>query len=222
MSKFMLVTILASLIGLTGCVDDKIGVHITSIINPENEDGICTAAPDGNHSGQVTWDLESANLTPSTSFSLFLGVQNQLVERTTDIAVNPNGVDIRGAEVELQDVAGNALDLGGLPNPFSMPAAVQIPAGDGSQPGAAVLTMSVIPASYAAALPSDTTILVSMKLFGETWGQQEIETDHYRFPVQLCRGCLIECAGPGSMATAPCTCGVGLPGGTCLVDCSAP
>lgn len=219
MSKHTLVAILASMIALTGCVDDKSGVHITGVLTPENEDGVCAAAPDAPSSGLVTWDLDSATLTPATSLTLFLGVENQLVERRTDIAVNPNGVDIQGAEVELLDVGGNRLDLGGLPNPFSMPASVQIPSGDETSAGAAALVMSIIPASYAGALPADVTILVSMRLFGETWGQQEIETDKWTFPLQLCRGCLIQCLPPGGTPLIPCTCGVGLPGGGCTVAC---
>lgn len=208
--RFSLVAIMLAL-SLGGCVDDNVSVFIYGNIAPEIEDGTCTYSADSMTSiSRGVWDLAGAQRY-SGNYVVNLSVENQIQARASTVASEPNGVHIRGGEVTLRDLAGDPIAFAGLPNPFSVPASTYIqPAGgpDGTSLGA--VSVVVVPRDYGASLlaagNTDTTIVASVRLIGQTNGQIDIRTGEWDYPIAICSNCLFGCppAGdPGVLACNP-------------------
>lgn len=76
---------------------------------------------------------------------------------------------------------------------FSVPIADSVIPGDGTEPGKSVVFVEIIPAGAVDSLPPIDTypqIVAQVQLFGRTIGDVDVETGVYRFPFELCDGCL--------------------------------
>lgn len=203
------VAVLAMLMTV-GCADDNVSVFVTGVIPPDQDEDSCTfdpAAADMPLLAPGTFNIETdVIIGRQPDYNLVLATSNQLQRRALSGRAETNGVFITRTEVTIEALDGSALALGGLPNPFSVPAAAYVPpATDPMTPGQGVVSSTAIPAQYAtalaAALPRDamgnlieSTVVVAVKLIGETQGHIDIETDEFRWPVQLCGGfCLFQC-----------------------------
>lgn len=195
-TRSLLVLILATALGATGCVDDDVSAFVAGPIQPQSNMGGCTYDPGGMLQFDGVYDVALA----TQSYSLGLLVFNQLQMRGGSGRAEPNGLHITRAEVSLVGLDGAAIDTGGLPNPFSVPTTGYIPpATDAQTPGSGIVNVEVVPVSYrdsiAAAVPvgSSAPLVARIKLFGETNGTINVETGDYQWPIDLCGGCLAQC-----------------------------
>jgi len=188
----VIIIIAAVATSLASCASDNASVYIEGNVIPEQQDVGCSLTADGAQltSGFYNVDFPSA-------YRVFPLYNNQLLSRATDVRADPNGILIRGAEVELQDLAGAPMDFGGLPNPFTIPASTFINSGDVGQPGRNVGELEVIPDPYRAFMAAGGrrgTIVITVKVFGRTNGNIDIQAGAWQWPVAICGGnCLFEC-----------------------------
>ncbi|MGD0677988.1 MAG: hypothetical protein ABSC94_21450 [Polyangiaceae bacterium] len=161
-------------------------------------------------------------------------VGNQLVAQSNPsaLATETSFITLQKAVVRITDVEGKLL------NTFTSSAAATIAPASGTTPSYAAISATTIDSQTAVTYGpkgagSFVRFLTYVKFVGVTLGGQTIESDEFVFPVDLCRGCLIDfaqadidplylapnCASnPGVMATTtevPCVRGQDLP-----VDCS--
>ena len=211
-----LLTILAMLIA-AGCADDNVSIFVTGVIPPEMDEDSCSFDPsvDVTLLSPGAYNIESdLILGRQPDYNLVMSASNSLQRRAISGRAETNGINITRTEVTIQALDGSALNLGGLPNPFSVPASAFIPpAADPMTPGRGVVSSTVIPAQYATSLATslprdsmgrlvESTIVVAVKLVGETQGHIDIESDEFTWPIQLCGGfCLFTC---GEMFTPYC------------------
>ena len=191
--------IVVALLGLAGgCNQDNVSFYIVGNIIPEEMEATCSLNPSGQLLTRGRYNTQVNLGEPYVVFPLY---SNQLRARRGPVAANPNAVHITEAEVTLRDEAGQALDFGGLPNPFTVrTGSTFVPASaDGTTPGQSVGEVPAIPNVYQSALGTSGTVIAAIKVFGETTGDTDIETEEWLWPIDLCGGdCLFAC--PASMA----------------------
>ena len=216
----VIVPMFALLAALAGCAADNASVYIEGNIVPEKQDLGCTVSADG-----ALLTAGFYNVDGEWPYVIHPLYNNQLLSRASDVRADPNGVLIMGAEIELQDIAGAPLALdASLPNPFTIPASTFIHSGDVGQPGQNVGEIQAIPEPYRAWLSANTqrgTIIISVKVFGRTNGNIDIQSGAWVWPVVLCGGdCLYQCLGPDD-TTEVYSCNPGQDF-TSVVTCAAP
>lgn len=231
------VAVLAMLLSV-GCADDNVSIFVTGVIPPDMEEDSCNFDPgvDVFVLAPGTYNIEAdLILGRQPDYNLVMAASNQLQRRGISGRAETNGINIRRTEVTIQALDGTALALGGLPNPFSVPASAFIPpANDAMTPGEGVVSSTVIPAQYATALagslPRDamgslveSTIVVAVKLVGETQGHIDIESDEFMWPVQLCGDfCLFACGEAFAPYCLPAQDGVSIVTDTMAAQCLLP
>ncbi len=225
------VAVLAMLMTV-GCVDDNVSIFVTGVIPPDQDEDSCSFDPavDLFLLAPGTYNIEADLLLGrQPDYNLVMSAANQLQRRALSGRAETNGINITRTEVTIRALDGSPLDLGALPNPFSVPASAYVPpAADPMNPGRGVVSSTVIPAQYAtalaAALPRDamgqlveSTVIVGVRLVGETSGHIDIDSDEFVWPIVLCGGnCLFAC---GESFTPYCLAGQD---GLTLLDPMAP
>jgi len=139
---------------------------------------------------------------PGTGYGAALRYGNQLVNLGNSGSsgpprADPNVIQVQEVEVEIRDTAGATIDLGGGPNPYTVPAGGGVvPSSDGSTTGEGLGTAQLIPPVYVAALEPfvDQDIVVSFRAIGTTLGGAEVVSSEFDYPIHLCTNCLFECA----------------------------
>lgn len=206
-------TLVATILAVTGCVDhDAASFFISGAVAPDGDD--CLLEP-----GNALVSRGVFNVEQRAGYFVFPLYNNQLVSQGSEapLRADTNGVLIQGAEIELRDAAGVALDFGGLPNPFTVPTSDFVPSTPSvNAAGQAVGSILAIPPAYADVLftqlggaggdPAASNIVVAaISVFGETTGEVDVEADEWLWPIDICRGgCLFLCLPPEEMADAVC------------------
>lgn len=194
MRTFARLGFLSCLLALVGCVDDNVSVFVSGNLAPMIEETSCTYDPgSASQLSQGTLDVSFGG-----TFELHPVIQNQLQQRGASGRAETNGVRITRAEVTIEGLDGLPVDFAGLPNPFSVPMTVYIPpAASEDSPGLGTGSITAIPADYTLSLPiaegSTTTVVVAVRLIGNTLGDIDIETGDWTYPVEICNGCLLQC-----------------------------
>jgi hypothetical protein len=134
---------------------------------------------------------------------------------------------LEGAEVTLNDAAGNPLNIG-TNNPFTTLGTGFVDPAGGTQPGFGAIFVDVIPAGVMGgvktALPSGGVVQAKIRVFGTTLGNQSIESGEYTYSIEVCNGCLVQypatadvsggmgdftCGGTAAANTADVPCNLG-------------
>jgi hypothetical protein len=222
---FVLVAGIGAAAGLVpACVHDNSTIFVSDVLAPPFVTGgmACTFTADPTQPvlGQGTLDVGLR-----TEYSAELLVGNQLVPQA-----NPNGpstetsfVTIEGAVVRIVDATGKQL------NTYTKPVAATIPPSSGTTPGYASMNVTLIDSTTAGSLspPSGGTIpLVSyVRMFGHTLGGESVESNDFGFPINVCRGCLIEASANAcasmtgtTSSSVPCVVGQDLPVSVCSIN----
>jgi hypothetical protein len=156
-------------------------------------DDTCTAEPDD---PTLLIGPGSFNTQLGGAYTVFPVLQSQLVNAGGAGVANPNAILVTGAEVELREPGGAAIDFGGLQNPFTVDVSVTVPSATGSAPGAAIAGVTVIPPSHARGLDlllgddpnASMTVVAAVQLFGETVGGVDIEAAPWTWPINVFQG----------------------------------
>jgi hypothetical protein len=161
----------------TACETNEGIVFVVGVLDAERTD--CVAQPESDaillHGGVI--DLAVGGARPYKSWLL---VASQLTPRGSreQIRIEPNYINLEGAEVSLQDATGGTLDI--ATNPFSTFGSGVIPPSEGSEPGLGVMLIDLLPAGVAQQLGTGT-LIARVRAFGTTLGGTAVESN----------GCLI-------------------------------
>jgi hypothetical protein len=128
-------------------------------------------------------------------------IESYLVSNGIEIQGETQNIQINGMEITIVLPDGSIPTLAGeLPNPFTVTTSATIPAnetsGGASQGAAAAIG---IPASYHSALlaiVADTgfqSIVLNIRANGTTSGGFNQQSGPFRWPVEFCQGCLMNC-----------------------------
>jgi len=201
MRRLVIAVLAAAAAASTGCVDDNPGWFVAGNIRA---DDMCLLAPAGG--ALVPYGVyDTAVVRPYLVAPLF---QSGLVSRTV-IPASPraesNNIVVEGAVVELTAVDGAALP--GVTSSYTVAMTALVPTSLDGQPGVATGLVAAIPESVGLELAASTggvptTIVVNMTFFGHTTGGTAIDSNPWRWTVQICSGCLeVACA---TMLTPQC------------------
>ncbi|MDI3291079.1 hypothetical protein [Polyangium sp. 15x6] len=136
----------------------------------------------------------------ATEYTAALLVGNQLVRRgnAATLRTETSRVQFESADVHTFDAAGNELAA------FTAPATGFVDPSTGAEPGLGFANVVLVDSGSAAAVLGESggsrtpvEVLVNIIVRGRTLGGEEIATGEWQFPVDVCRGCLVDYP-PGS------------------------
>lgn len=209
---------LGALFALSACETNRSSLFIRGVIPGEvdSASGACSfdAATDAHLLGG-TVDVGLTN-----GFTLDLAVASQLIARAsrTSTTAEVNRITISRAEVRI--TSSTALRKSRF---STLVTGIVDPSSDGAQPGLGVVSVNVLEPEVAEELlgqlaEGGTAELVAyVKVFGETLGGNDVESDFFQYPFTACAGCLvrfpepedgvINCQSADSASAPPCRIG---------------
>jgi hypothetical protein len=122
-------------------------------------------------------------------------LQNYLIRNGLEFQSDQNNLQVENFEITILLPDGSKPDFGEtLPNPYRVTTSVVLPAN--ADPGTftedAALAVG-IPATYQAELSGYSSILLDIRAIGTTFGGFTQRSATFRWPVDLCMGCLENC-----------------------------
>lgn len=194
-----------------GCVDNTVSVYVRQVQSPTVSGATCTITndPTATHINEGTLDValrDSYTLSPLLANQLITSASME--QRRAETAT----LNIQGFVIELHEGSPEGAIVG---QPFSVYQNVVVPSAlAAGTPGYAVAQIQVIPPQIGQALKTavcriDRTgvtpdcpvprvasvnrrILVKLTAFGQSLGQNNVESTPFYFPVNVCCGCLIQ------------------------------
>lgn len=191
-------------LSVPGCADNDSMLFIHGVLAIERTD--CVAKPD---SSAILREGGTLDLALTGGYRAALLVGSQLTQRGSRerLRTETARLVIRGADITLEDAYERPLDLQGNPNPFSTVGSGIVNAAAGTEPGLGVTFLDIIPSvlssGVANALGGSGLVLAKIKVYGETFGNQKIESGDFLFPIQVCRGCLISYPATSMTTSGP-------------------
>jgi hypothetical protein len=187
LGRFTSVASLAAAVGSTGCADNDSLLFIQGVFFLEAPS--CEIQPEENAALLAGGGILDTALSDRYIAPLLVG--NQITRRGSrdQVRTETSRVALKGAEVHVLSQGGSELTaFTTLSDGFVHP-------GTGEDPGFGQITVTLVPAQRSG-VPAVGTgerveTLAAVRVFGETLGGQEVESNEYRFPVTLCNGCLI-------------------------------
>src|SRR6185436_6764410 len=84
-----------------------------------------------------------------------------------------------------------------LPNPFLVTTNNSLFPAPGNTPSTGIAALEAIPVAYAPYLASfkGSQILAEIQIFGTTTGDVDVDFKPFTYPIEICDGCLVLCAG---------------------------
>lgn len=178
----------------SACADNNSTIFIRQVQGPTAGQCTYTADPSALALGVGVLDVMLAS-----QYRAALLVGNQMVQRgQPDMAkAETSRVSLTEAEVRVEDSAGNEIKS------FTVPGNGFVDPGSGTTPGWGVfMTILIDPAT--SKVIGDTyfkdksqrssgvlrTVAV-VKVFGQTLGGTDVESGEFRFPIEVCYGCLV-------------------------------
>ena len=166
---------------LSGCADNDSVLFIGGVIMPEPPDCTFGAEAGGPTLTSGTVD-ETLTLTDSYQAALLVGNQITRQGSRDQLRTETSRVSILGAEVHVLEDGGGELDA------FTVPANGQIDPGSGQEPGYGVVYTELL--ADVRALGAGRFIS-RVQVYGETLGGREVQSNWFRFPVEIVSGALI-------------------------------
>ncbi|MEN9577025.1 MAG: hypothetical protein RJA70_34 [Pseudomonadota bacterium] len=174
------------------CADNNTSIYVEAVLllSPPS----CEVTADPGSTQLLRGTLDVAFLR---SYEAALLVANQLTPRgdKEQLRAETQGIQLRGAEVQLSTADGALLDE------FSVPTGGFVHPSDSQAPGYGTALVTVIPpargqaffeALSAGARGEVRTVVASVRVFGETSGGIEVTSGAFTFPIDVCFGCLVE------------------------------
>ncbi len=185
-----------------GCAPSNPGLVAEGVLTL---DEMCTVTATNALLAQGTLDVSTgapATLRPNgITYTIAVRVGNQLINngnRIYPLMADPDRIIIDHMEVTLLDSSEATVGLAGLPNPFLVPADGAVASTASMDPTLGIAAATVIPDSYGqalgAAFPAGGPILVRVRVIGTTAGGATLTSGPVLFPINLCVGCLFQCA----------------------------
>lgn len=134
-----------------------------------------------------------------SDYVIALGLRSYLVSNALEFQGEQGNIQVDNYDITLLLPDGTKPDLGGLANPYRVTTSAVIPATEPeSEPAAEVGAAIGIPASYQealiASLPAgQASVLLEIRAGGTTFGGFSQRSAPFRWPVDICDGCLDNC-----------------------------
>lgn len=152
--------------------------------------GVCAYTSDPTQASISSGVLDVALLAAYTPEVL---VGNQLIARNDNVNLKAETarVTLQGAVVHVDDTSGNEI------NSFTSLSSGFIDPGTGGVPSYGPMALTLIDpktsAAMAGSLPKEghTRVVAHFTVFGQTAGGDDIESDEFQFPIDVCNGCLV-------------------------------
>jgi len=186
---------------LGGCADNDSALFIRSVIALKAGDCLARAQPDAT---MLAYGVLDTSFGRSYVASLLVGNQMARQGDRDKVRTETSRIALRGAIVSVRDAFGNVI------KEFTTDGAGFVDPGNGTEPGYGIMFAELIPADLIAVDPGagSTRVNVSVRVFGETLGGQDIESSELIFPIAVCNGCLVSIPPDAIGATNRCTEGV--------------
>lgn len=192
-----------------GCEDNASMLFIKGVLAIETTN--CVAKPESSGTLRAFGRVDTS--FPGGYVAALL-VGSQLTQRGSreQLRTETARLTLEGAEVTLNDTAGNPLDIG-TNNPFTTLGTGFVDPAGGTQPGFGAIFVDVIPGGIvddvARALNGRGVVQAKIRVFGTTLGGEDIESGEYTFSIEVCNGCLISypAAADSSLAGEDYECG---------------
>ncbi len=180
-------------IGVSACADNETSIFIRQVQTPAASPACgYTADPSSEY-----YTMGKLDLAFRTEYVAGLLVGNQLVARgsSEQIRSESSRVRLEGSDVRIEKTDGSLIAQ------YSFPAAGFADAASGTQPGWGMVTTVLVNSETGKALASTFTagersatvgrIVAVVKVFGKTLGGQDVQSGEFRFPIEVCYGCLV-------------------------------
>ena len=176
---------------VTGCLaDNDSSVFIRQVIKPNSD---CDFVNDPS-SGSILSGVLDVSFRGSYTAGLLIG--NQLMSRKTI-----NGQTAETSHFRAEGVVSRVEDWDGTAlSEFSTVVVGMATAGTSSEPGWGAVSSVILDETASAVLRKRLTdnpslgvvrTVAMVSVFGETLGGQKLETGVFKFPINVCRGCLL-------------------------------
>lgn len=208
----LLVTAPFALLGPVACADNKSTLFIRHVL-AKPDDCLFKPDPAGAFIGQGTLDLQFTD-----TYAPFVLVGNQMVAQGDDdtLKTETSRIQLQGAEVSLTTAAGSEVAN------YTTTISGTIDPEPGADAGYGVTQVVMVPPG---AVNAPGSYIANVTVFGETLGNQDVETGEFNFPIEICDGCLVF-FNKDSQDAGTCVAPTGDPVGLCLpgqdgpTDCS--
>lgn len=222
LSKLLGSVALVGLLALSACETNRTSLFIRGVIPAEVDTATGGCSFDSSTDSFLLGGTVDVGLT--SGFTIDLAVANQMIARAdrSRLSAEVNRVVINRAEVRL--TSATALRKARF---STLVTGIVDPSSDGTTPGLGVVSVNVLEPDVAAQLLEElprgaTTELVAyVKVFGETLGGNDIESDFFQYPFTACAGCLVsfppkvdgvvDCSSVGSATSTACRIGQNSP-----------
>jgi len=200
MSRFILVAMMVA-VTVAGCnrFPDN-GLQIAANLPPDNS---CVVAADQDTRllrGLYDLSYRDPRGDAPSDYVIAMLIQSYLISTALEFQSEQNNLQIDNFDITLLLPDGSAPALpGGLVNPYRVDTNAVLPATEGSDISQEVAAAIGIPASYQDALRTimaDTgfsSVLLEIRAGGTTFGGFSQRSAPFRWPVDLCEGCLEDC-----------------------------
>ncbi len=177
----------------SACADNESSVFIRGVLKPDDTKCSFVADP-----STERLPVGSMDLAFTREYYAGLLVGNELVEKGSSdlLRTETSRFRIEGAEVELETSDGNFI------RSFTMPVAGFADPAESSDPGWGVAYALLIDANAGNQMMNwfvegernlaIRRIVSVVKVFGKTLGGQEVESAEFRYPINVCYGCLVD------------------------------
>jgi len=184
--RTQLIMSLALALALPGCVDDYGSFYITKA--RAADPGCVTPQP---ATGGIFLPKGLLDVSQKRGYLMFPQVENHMASTSGTAGVELNRVAMREYRV--------AIDLGEVPGsyPEHLTKYTELTSGTLEPNGQVVSWLNAVPDGLAAALATvipaavRPTIVAEVRAFGVRSGS-DVETPPFRFPIELCNGCLVD------------------------------
>lgn len=190
--------------GLVSCVDNDTSVFIRQVSAPQSNDCSYVATGSGRVVAAGTLDLAFVS-----SYQAGLLIGNQLASRASSEEMKTESARFRAtdADVRVEDAGGKTL------GEFSVPVSGIVDPSQGGTVSYGVVVTKLIDDKtgeslrmrfpYGARSADKVQVVASVKVKGETLGGQELSTGEFRFPIDVCYGCLVVFPADAASETEP-------------------
>jgi hypothetical protein len=169
----------AGALAAQGCEDNESSLFIVGVLAIEKTDCILT------HEGTSILRTSGVlDLSLRSSYTAGLLVGSQLTQRGSrdQLRTETARLSLRGAEVRLESSTGGVIaEYTTIGTGFVHPAG-------GAEPGYGWMSVDLIPAG---APIGQGLVVANVRVFGDTLGGAEIESNEYPFAIRVCHGCLV-------------------------------
>ncbi len=169
-----------------GCADNESMLFVRGVIAWPNS-GDCTITADASQLMRLGGVLD---LAFRTDYVAPLLVGNQLTRRGSrdQIRTESSRVSLRGSIVEISDPQGNKL------TEYTTDGTGFVDPADGDNPGYGIVSSTLIPGGLFNAggpFAGITNVIVNVRVFGNTLGGEDVESNKLTYPIAICTGCTV-------------------------------